>query len=144
MSECFLTPIKVSYRRMYDSSYNNDIIVLKGGVSMEKYLTGSARTGEKIMENISDFSYELKEIDTSLKNPLYRFKWHFNSQYGYVSIIFKEKSKNISNGSLIDTDSASRHKFDRPLGLYNDQTLFNVFQMMMRAQSINVIGVDDN
>lgn len=112
---------------------------------MGKYLIGSAKTGEKIMKNISDFSYEFKEIDTSSKNLIYRFSWCFNSQYGYVSIEFEEESKNISNGSLIDTDSASSHKFDRALGIYNDQTLFNVFQMMMNSQNINIIGVyNDN
>ncbi|MBM7868482.1 hypothetical protein GTO89_16645 [Heliobacterium gestii] len=112
---------------------------------MGKYLTGSAKTGEKIMENFSDFSYDFIEIDTSSKNPLYRFSWRFNSQHGYVSIRIKEASNKISNGSLIDTDRASSHKFDRPLGLYNDQTLFIVFKKMMKSLNIDVMEVyDDN
>lgn len=107
---------------------------------MGKYLTGSAKTGEKIMKNISEFSYELKDIDDSLEKPLYCFEWQFNSQYGSVRIMLEQASKKISNSSLIDTDDKSGHRFGRPLGLYNDKSLFDVFKMMMNSQNINIVG----
>ena len=108
---------------------------------MEKYLTGSAETGNKIIDNFTNFIYTPKKIDTSSENKVYFFNWHFNNQYGYVSIRLEKESNKIADSSLIDTDNKSEHKFDRPLGLYNDPSLYKIFKKMMSTHNITVKDV---
>lgn len=108
---------------------------------MGKYLTDSAGTGEKIIRNFSDFLYNCTTSEPLSENLLYRFNWQFNDQHGYISIVFDKTSSKIANSSLIDTDNDSSHKFGRPLGLYNDQTLYSVFQKLMESQGIYIDGI---
>ena len=107
---------------------------------MGKYLTGSNKTGQKIMQNLSLFSYYLEneglQNDSSI---LYRFRWTFENQFGYTSILVKDS--NISNVSLIDTDKNSPNPFGRPLGIYNDNSLIQVFKMMLLSIDIQIVGV---
>ncbi|HBL07405.1 MAG TPA: hypothetical protein DDZ33_10890 [Clostridium sp.] len=102
---------------------------------MSKWLTGSAKTGEKIIKNQSIFSSNFIKLD----NDLYIFEWEFDGQHGYASI--RIKNGKISSSSLLDTNSNSSHKFSRPLGLYNDSTLLDVFKGMMHSIGISVTGV---
>ncbi len=99
------------------------------------WLSGSYKTGEKILKNMTHFSFEFEENH----GDLYKFKWSFDSQYGYINISFREGK--ISNSSLIDTCDGSKHPFQRPLGLYNDDTLYGLFLRLMSSININVIGV---
>lgn len=104
---------------------------------MGKWLNGSAGTGDKIMNNFEDFKYELNKKEGS--KDFFSFNWQFNEQIGYVSIRYKDNK--ISNGSIIGTEESSKHKFDRPLGLYNDDTLFKVFKEMMNSIERKVDGI---
>ena len=93
---------------------------------MEKYLNGSAETGRKIIQNWSDFKVEF----IGDNDEVYKFTWEFYNQYGYINIRFK-KGK-ILESSLIDTDNNSPNGFDRPLGLYNDPSLYHVFERCLK------------
>lgn len=102
---------------------------------MSKWLTGSSKTGEKIIRNHKIFQSNFIKSD----GDLYTFEWQFDEQHGYASI--RIKNGKISSSSLLDTDSNSSHKFSRPLGLYNDSTLLDVFEGMMHSIGIFVTGV---
>ena len=107
---------------------------------MGKYLNGSAQTGAKIMKNISLFTYELAHREDSHGAVFYRFNWRFDGQqFGHIGI--EVKNQKISNSSLIDTDSQSPYRFSRPLGLYNDSSLEQVFSTMMSSIGIQTTGV---
>ena len=99
---------------------------------MSKYLIGSAGTGKKIIKNIELFEYTLK----SIKDNTYFFDWTFDKQKGEISIKYDSTTQKISNSSFIVSDS----HFDRPLGLYIDDTLVCVFTQMMRSQDLPVKG----
>jgi len=103
--------------------------------SMSKWLSGSSKTGEKIIKNQSIFKSNFIKSD----NDLHTFAWEFDQQHGYINIIVKNEK--ISTSSLIDTDMNSSHKFDRPLGLYNDGTLLEVFKEMVQSVGISATGV---
>lgn len=107
---------------------------------MGKYLNGRSKTGTKISNNMGSFAYSC-ERNEPIKDGsvLYHFTWTFNEQHGYINIIVKNNQ--ISNSSLIDTDSQSPHPFNRPLGLYNDSSLELVFTEMMNSININVTGI---
>lgn len=107
---------------------------------MNKYLIGSAQTGKKIIDNFESFIFT-NEGKTPQHNDsmLYSFKWKFNNQFGYASIVVNNHK--ISNSSLIDTDSKSPHRFARPLGLYNDNSLKDVFARMLNDVGVTTIGI---
>lgn len=102
---------------------------------MSKYLNGSAGTGDKIMKNLDLFAFDLADSSPDF----YRFHWSFDGQFGQIAIAVKEGK--MSNSSLIDTDISSPHKFDRPLGIYNDPTLVPVFTSMLNSKNIHVAGI---
>lgn len=107
---------------------------------MGKYLNSSANTGTKISSNMESFTYSYEKNEPNEDGSiLYRFTWKFNEQHGYASITVKDNE--ISNSSLIDTDSQSPHPFDRPLGLYNDPSLKSIFTDMMNSVDIDITGV---
>ena len=106
---------------------------------MGKYLNGSAQTGAKIMNNQNLFTYKHTTTDNVSGAVIYHFTWTFDGQqFGHIGIEVKDQK--ISNSSLIDTDDQSPHKFDRPLGLYNDPSLGQVFSMMMQSIRITTTG----
>lgn len=106
---------------------------------MKKYLSGSYETGKKILDNLSDFICYLDRAE-SYENgkTIYYFKWAFCNQKGTISILVKEQK--ISDSSLIQTDADSPHPFGRPLGLYNDSTLRDVFLRLMEKEKIIITG----
>ena len=107
---------------------------------MGKYLNGSAQTGAKIMKNFSLFTYVFSHPDNLSGAVIYHFDWRFDGQqFGHISI--EVKNQKISNSSLIDTDSQSPHGFSRPLGLYNDPSLEQVFSSMMLSIGVQTTGV---
>lgn len=107
---------------------------------MSKWLSGSAKTGDKILKNMTLFKYTYKGIEQSLEDEkIYRFDWNFGNQNGYISIVYYNGK--ISNASLIDTCNNSKNAFDRPLGLYNDNTLYGLFQILMLSINIKIDGV---
>ena len=103
---------------------------------MGKWLSGSAGTGKKIMQNLKDFKVSINEHQK--ENGIVRFVWTFNEQTGYISVRYREGK--ISNSSMIGTDDNSMHAFNRPLGLYNDDSLYSVFTMLMNDIGINITG----
>lgn len=117
--------------------------MLKGVIILGKYLTDSAQTGAKISKNIKLFSYSLTEtIPGDNGYVIYRFAWDFDGQAGHISIGVKDGK--ISNSSLIDTDPGSSHPFGRPLGLYNDGSLAQVFRQMLASINVYTNGVYSN
>lgn len=102
---------------------------------MSKWLTGSSKTGEKIIKNQNIFQSNFIKSD----GDSYTFEWKFGGQYGCANITVKNGK--ISTSSLIDTDSNSSYKFGRPLGLYNDSSLLEVFKGMMQSIGVYVTGV---
>ena len=107
----------------------------------EKYLSGNAGTGKKILENYNIFRYSLTKTEQT-ENELFQYDWEFGSfQKGYISIRYRNKDKKIYNGSLIGTSGDSKHKFDRDLGIYNDSSLYELFVRMLENQGIPCEGV---
>lgn len=109
---------------------------------MGKYLSGSAQTGTKIMKNLDLFTYAQTEPDPDNGSGVvtYHFNWRFDGQqFGHIGI--GVKNQKISSSSQINTDNQSPHKFGRPLGLYNDRSLEQVFSMMMQSVGITITGV---
>lgn len=107
---------------------------------MSKWLSGSAKTGDKILKNKTLFKYTYKGIEQGLDNEKrYKFDWNLGDQNGYINIKYNDGK--ISNGSLISTYESSKHPFDRPLGLYNDSTLLGLFQMVMTSVNIKIDGI---
>ena len=96
---------------------------------MPKRLNGSANTGKKIMNNLDAFSYSYIGPDNSTSTTNYRFKWSFGSQSG-TAVISLTKDNHIDQSSTLNCDQ-NRYDFLRPLGAYNDQTLYDVFAMML-------------
>jgi hypothetical protein len=98
---------------------------------MAKRLSGSTNTGKKIMQNQYLFNYTYTGSEQLGNNMLYKFDWSFdNYQSGYISIIVMNNGQ-IEQSSLIGSDS-----FSRPLGVYNDQSLYDIFRMMLDSQAI--------
>lgn len=109
---------------------------------MSKYLTDSAGAGKKIQKYKQDFKYSLVEKSSNGNNKmLYRFEWSFYNQYGFINIAYDQSNKRISNSSLISTDTGSPRQFGRPLGLYNDESLKDIFYNMMNSIGLTVLGV---
>lgn len=106
---------------------------------MGKYLNGSAKTGKKILDNWNLFSFAQIKQEVETTSVLYRFEWNFDGQKGYISI--RMKDNRISNSSLIDTNTTTSHPFSRPLGLYNDSSLEQVFIKMLASISVQASGV---
>ena len=96
---------------------------------MPKRLNGSANTGKKIMNNLDAFSYSYIGPDNSTSTTNYRFKWSFGSQSG-TAVISLTKDNHIDQSSTLNCDQ-NRYDFLRPLVAYNDQTLYDVFAMML-------------
>lgn len=101
---------------------------------MPKRLNGSANTGKKIMNNLEIFSYSYIGPDNSTGTTNYSFKWSFGSQSG-TAIISLTKDNCIDQSSTLNCDK-NCHDFLRPLGAYNDPTLYNVFAMMLNNAGI--------
>lgn len=91
---------------------------------MAKMLTGSAKTGKKIMENrdIFDYKYDGKE------DNIYKFKVSFGNQEGTFNILMNEQTIDESS-----TLSINHKKFPRPLPIYNDPSLLAVAEMLMKS-----------
>ena len=102
---------------------------------MAKRLSGSANTGKKIMQNQNLFKYTYNGSEQSGNNMLHKFDWSFdNYQSGNISIKIRPDGT-IDESSLINCLHNLR-EFSRPLGAYNDPSLYEVFQMMLDAQNI--------
>lgn len=98
---------------------------------MGKFLKGSAQTGEKIMENLLDFHYEFEGI----KESIYNFNWKFREQSGYATIKLTDNGY-IDKYSTLGCEN-NKGEFTRPLGVYNDKSLYKVFSFMLKS-----IGVE--
>lgn len=101
---------------------------------MPKRLNGSANTGKKIMNNLEIFSYSYIGPDNSTGTTNYSFKWSFGNQSG-TAVISLTKDNRIDPSSTLNCDQ-NRYSFLRPLGAYNDRTLYDVFAMMLDSAGI--------
>lgn len=103
---------------------------------MPKRLTGSPGTGKKIMQNQNLFKYTYNGSEQSGNNILHKFDWSFDSyQSGNISIELRTDGT-IDESSLINCRQNPR-EFSRPLGVYNDSSLYDVFRMMLDSQKIS-------
>lgn len=103
---------------------------------MPKRLTGSAGTGKKIMQNLTLFNYIYNGSEAlSGDKTLYKFNWTFGNQAGHISINVHQDGR-IDESSLINCAKNPR-EFMRPLGAYNDRSLYDVFRMMLDHQHIS-------
>lgn len=104
---------------------------------MAKRLSGSANTGKKIMQNLTLFKYTYNGSEPlSEGKTLYKFDWSFDSyQSGNISIELRPDGT-IDESSQINCRKNPR-EFSRPLGAYNDHSLYDVFRMMLDAQNIS-------
>lgn len=101
---------------------------------MPKRLNGSAGTGKKIMKNRELFDYSFIKSDSSAETPKYYFNWSFEHQQGTAVITLTEKGL-IDQSSTLNCDEYTR-EFARPLGAYNDPSLYDVFAMMLNDAGI--------
>lgn len=94
-------------------------------------LNGSANTGKKIMSNLSKFHFT---FDYKEDNKLF-FNWSFdNYQSGHICINLDDNG--IINNSSLMSCNINQREFVRPLGLYNDSSLRNVFEHILTENSI--------
>ncbi len=101
---------------------------------MPKRLTGSAGTGKKILQNTDLYNYTYNGAEQVGNNTLHKFSWTFGNQSGYASIeVWPDGT--IDQSSLIDC-TKNKAEFLRPLGAYNDPSLYDVFKMMLKAHNI--------
>lgn len=84
-------------------------------------LTGSAGTGDVIIENWNNFQYQLVKSKSDSQS-LY-FDVTFGKEKGTLLIVLK-------NGE-IDESTVIDFNFDRPLGAYNDHSLFKVAKKIL-------------
>lgn len=96
------------------------------------YLSGVAGTGKKIMKNFDHFSFSYVGSEQREDGILYKFNWRFDNQEGYMSIIVLNSDGRISESSSIGTALEASHSFSRPLGLYNDNSLHEVFEVALK------------
>ncbi|MER0283508.1 hypothetical protein ABRY17_06375 [Clostridioides difficile] len=96
---------------------------------MAKRLTGGAKTGEKIMKNLNIFTYDFNPNESEACK--YHFDIAFGKQKGYMKIIIDEETGEIKQNTLIDCKN-----LDRPLGAYNDDTLYDVARMLLRKYDL--------
>lgn len=96
---------------------------------MRKHLSSSSNTGKKIIKNMSLFSYSYDYKEEKEDVIYYYFKWNFDGQEGYATIIVKKGE--ILEESLINTYRCTPRKFNKSLSLYNDPTLGQVFKIML-------------
>ncbi len=102
---------------------------------MPKRLNGSYGTGKKIIQNMNDFTYHYRDSEKLSGKDYYTFAWTFGNQTGTAVIT-------LTNNGFIDQSSTLNcktncHDFQRPLGAYNDKTLYDVFEMMLDSQNIS-------
>jgi hypothetical protein len=104
---------------------------------MPKRLSGSANTGKKIMQNQNLFNYIYNGSEKlSEDKTLYKFDWSFdNYQSGNISIELRPDGA-IDESSLIICKQ-NPGEFSRPLGAYNDASLYDVFRLMLDSQNIS-------
>lgn len=81
------------------------------------------------MNNPDTFNYSYIGSDNSTGTTNYSFKWSFGSQSG-TAVISLTKDNRIDPSSTLNCDQ-NRYGFLRPLGVYNDPTLYDVFAMML-------------
>ena len=101
---------------------------------MRKYLSGGAGTGKKIIENQKIFEYEFKKKETLSDNKImYCFTWIYDDyQFGFINIVVGNGTNNIDESSVMSTENRSPRPFNRPLGLYNDNSLYTVYKEMLQ------------
>ncbi len=102
---------------------------------MPKRLSGSAGTGKKIMQNLNQFSFNYRNSENIAEKVFYTFDWSFGNQSG-SAVIKLTDSGYIDQSSTLNCNK-NCYDFSRPLGAYNDDTLYDVFGMMLRSQNIN-------
>lgn len=88
------------------------------------------------MQNLNLFKYTFNgSEELSEDKTLYKFGWSFDSyQSGNISIELRPDGT-IDKSSLINCCQNPR-EFSRPLGAYNDRSLYDVFRMMLDSQNI--------
>lgn len=104
---------------------------------MAKRLSGSAGTGKKIIENLNLFNYTYTGSEKlSEGKTLCKFDWSFdNYQSGNINIKLRPDGS-IDESSLINCRQNPR-EFSRPLGAYNDPSLYDIFGMILDANNIS-------
>lgn len=101
---------------------------------MPKRLSGSAGTGKKIIQNWDLFKYTYTGSEPLSKDKiLYKFDWSFDNYQSENISIEVRPDKTIDESSLINCQQNPR-EFLRPLGAYNDKTLYDVFSKMLDSQ----------
>ncbi len=87
-----------------------------------KRLSGSAGTGEIILNNWNLFNYDLTDEKKWNENEfLFTFKFSLNLQDNITEGTFVILLKRNSNGYYVDRSSTlNSNNFQRPLGIYND------------------------
>lgn len=101
---------------------------------MPKRLTGSAGTGKKILQNANLYNYTYQGAEQLGNNTLHKFNWAFGNQSGYANIEVLPDGT-IDQSSLIDC-THNQAEFRRPLGAYNDSSLYAVFKTMLHSLNI--------
>lgn len=110
---------------------------------MKEYLTDTYGTGEKIMKKMKkSFLCEPHKIKDYDGKVVYFFNWAIGLQWGYISIEVKDNKINSSSQIGTYSDALLKYHFSRPLGLYNDETLYPLFcKLMMDHYKIKIEGI---
>lgn len=98
---------------------------------MLKRLNGSANTGKRIMQNLEQFSFNYRDSENVAGKDFYQFDWSFGNQSESAVIQLTD------SGCIDQSSTLNCNNFSRPLGAYNDNTLYKVFEMMLKSQNIS-------
>lgn len=98
---------------------------------MAKRLSGSAGTGKEIMQNLKEFTFNYQGSENVANKDFYTFNWTFGNQSGTAVIELTD------TGCIDQSSTLNCHDFQRPLGAYNDPSLYNVFRMMLDSKNIS-------
>lgn len=117
-------------------------IIPKGEITLVYFLDGATNTGKDILENPDLFSCEYTGKIVKNGSVMYKFQWTFsNQQKGYISILVKDDKIDISSMIGVDGDSLKIDGFGRPLGLYNDSSLYELFRELLQSHcNVTVSG----
>lgn len=101
---------------------------------MSKRLNGSAGTGKKILQNLNQFHFNYQSCEIENNKKFYTFTWSFGDQAGFAVIQLTDLGY-IDQSSTLSCNK-NCYSFLRPLGVYNDKTLYKVFEMMLQKYNL--------
>ncbi len=114
---------------------NNHLADLERGHIYELTRTPGTPSCATLAQHLKEDIASLLDLIENDKPGVAEFDWFFGNQSG-SAVIELTDSGYIDQSSTLNCNK-NCYDFSRPLGAYNDDTLYDVFGMMLRSQNIN-------